>query len=123
MFANTEIQKAYTLCAMAAIAYTFQRIHDAKTLLLQCIQIQPPIVIGLLAAAALGILHGDINLTTLVLNELESYRNHSEYGHHVVNLCAYFYIIGKDIEKAVIVLSKAIFMHPGKKQIFEFYIS
>ncbi|XP_076761595.1 superkiller complex protein 3 isoform X2 [Xylocopa sonorina] len=112
-FASTEIEKACTLCAMAAIVYTFQRVDDAKTLLFQCMQIQPPVIIGHLAAASLGILHGDVNLTTLVLNELKMYKNHPEYGHHVVNLSAYFYLIQNNIKGAIIVLSKAIFMHPG----------
>lgn len=114
LYANTDTQKAYTLCAMAAIAYTFQRVQDAKILLFQCIQIQPPIIMGLLAAAALGILHGDVNLTTLVLNELKIYRNHSVHGRHVTNLLAYFYIIGNNIKSAIATLSKAIFTYPGK---------
>ncbi|XP_034193237.1 superkiller complex protein 3 [Osmia lignaria lignaria] len=113
LYANTDTQKAYTLCAMAAIAYTFQRVQDAKILLFQCIQIQPPIIMGLLAAAALGILHGDVNLTTLVLNELKIYKNHSVHGHHVTNLLAYFYIIGNNIKSAIATLSKAIFTYPG----------
>lgn len=99
---------------MGAIAYTFQKVNDAKTLLFQCIQIQPPVITGLLAAASLGILHGDINLTTLVLNELQLYENHLEYGYHVVNLSAYFYLIGNDVKKAITILSKAIFTHPSK---------
>ncbi|CAL7935447.1 unnamed protein product [Xylocopa violacea] len=112
-FASTEMEKACTLCAMAAIAYTFQRVDDAKTLLFQCMQIQPPVIVGHLAAASLGILHVDVNLTTLVLNELKLYKDHPEYGHHVVNLSAYFYLIQNNIKGAIIVLSKAIFMHPG----------
>ncbi|XP_003703191.3 superkiller complex protein 3 [Megachile rotundata] len=113
LYAKTDAQKAYTLCAMAAIAYTFQRVQDARILLFQCIQIQPPIVIGLLAAASLGILHGDENLTTLVLNELKIYKNHSVYGHHVINLLTYFYIIKNNIKSAIATLSKAIFTYPG----------
>ncbi|XP_076648879.1 superkiller complex protein 3 [Halictus rubicundus] len=111
-FANTETEKAYTLCAMAAIAYTFQGVHDAKTLLFQCIQIQPQVVTSFLAAAALGILHGDLNLTTLILNELKSYENHRDYGHHVANLTAYFHLIKNDVKSAVSTLSKAILNYP-----------
>ncbi|XP_033324509.2 superkiller complex protein 3 [Megalopta genalis] len=111
-FANTETEKAYTLCAMAAIAYTFQGVHDAKTLLFQCIQIQPPVVTSFLAAAALGILHGDLNLTTLILNELKSYENDRDYGHHVANLTAYFYLIKGDVKSAVAKLSKAVINYP-----------
>lgn len=117
-FADTEIEKSYTLCAMAAIAYTFQRVDDAKTLLFQCMQLQRPVITSLLAAASLGILHGDINLTTLVLNELKLYETHPEYGHQVLNLFAYFYLIGNDIKKAITILSKAIFKYPGKYYAF-----
>ncbi|CAL7935169.1 unnamed protein product [Xylocopa violacea] len=107
------MKKACTLCAMAAIAYTFQRVDDAKTSLFQCMQIQPPVIVGHLAAASLGILHVDVNLITLVLNELKLYKDHPEYGHHVVNLSAYFYLVQNDIKGTIIVLSKGIFMHPG----------
>lgn len=114
LFANTEKEKAYTLCAMAAIAYTFQGVNDAKTLLFQCIQVQPPIIAAFLAAASLGILHGDLNLTTLVLNELKPYENNPEYDLHVANLSAYFHLIGNNTKSAVATLSKATFRHPGK---------
>ncbi|XP_076163728.1 superkiller complex protein 3 isoform X2 [Ptiloglossa arizonensis] len=110
---NTDIEKAYILCAMAAIAYTFQGVDDAKTLLFQCIQIQPPAITGFLAAASLGILHGDLNLAMLVLNELNPYKNDLRYGPHVVNLLSYFDLIENDIKKATATLSKAIFRHPG----------
>ncbi|CAK9797777.1 Tetratricopeptide repeat protein 37 [Anthophora plagiata] len=112
LYANTDEEKSYTLCAMAAIAYTFRKVHDAKILLFQCIQIQPPVITGLLAAASLGILHRDVNLTTLVLNELKSYENDPEYGHHVVNLSAYFHLLGNDVKSATVTLSKAIFVYP-----------
>nr|XP_031849957.1 tetratricopeptide repeat protein 37 [Nomia melanderi] len=111
-FANSETEKAYTLCAMAAIAYTFQGVHDAKTLLFQCIQIQPPVVSSYLAAASLGILHGDLNLTTLILNELKSYENDRDYGPHVANLTAYFHLMTNNVKGAVTTLSKAIFKYP-----------
>ena len=112
-FANTEAQKSYTLCAMAAIAYSFHRVNDAKTLLFQCIQIQPPDIMGLLAAASLGILHGDINLAVLVLKELEFYVPHPEYGHHVLRLFAYYHLIGDNVQNAITILSKEIFRCPG----------
>ncbi|KAG7189428.1 hypothetical protein KM043_017131 [Ampulex compressa] len=110
--ANTEAEKANTLCAMAAMAYMFQEIHDVKTLLFQCIQIKPPTIVGFLAVASLGILHGDLNLTKLVLNELKSFEDHPEYGHHVVSLSAYSHLIQNNITNAVRILSKGIYKHP-----------
>ncbi|XP_076474936.1 tetratricopeptide repeat protein 37 isoform X2 [Bombus vancouverensis nearcticus] len=112
-FANTEAQKSFTLCAMAAIAYSFHRVNDAKTLLFQCIQIHPPVIIGLLAAASLGILHGDINLVSLVLKELEFSVPNPEYGHHILSLYAYYYVMGNDVQRAITILSKEIFRYPG----------
>lgn len=99
---------------MAAIAYSFHRVNDAKTLLFQCIQIQPPVIIALLAATSLGILHGDINLAGLVLKELELCVPNSEYGHHVLSLFAYYYLVANNARKAIIILSKEIFRYPGK---------
>lgn len=112
--ADTSMDKANILCAMAAIAYMFQGADAVKTLLFQCIQIEPPTVIGFLATAALGILHDDVNLTSLVLNELRSYENHHEYGYHVVTLSAYHQVIQGNLTQAIRILAKAIFKHPSK---------
>ncbi|XP_043250095.1 tetratricopeptide repeat protein 37 [Colletes gigas] len=109
---NTDIEKAYTLCAMAAITYIFQGVHDTKTLLFQCIQIQPPVITGFLAAASLGILHVDVNLAVLVMNELKPYADHPTHGPHVANLSAYSHLISNNIKSAIATLSKAIFKHP-----------
>jgi len=99
---------------MAAIAYMFQGTDAVKTLLFQCIQIKPPIVAGFLATAALGILHDDVNLTSLVLNELKSYENHHEYGYHIVTLSTYHQVIQGDLTQAIRTLVKAIFKYPSK---------
>ncbi|XP_011689404.1 PREDICTED: tetratricopeptide repeat protein 37 [Wasmannia auropunctata] len=111
--ADTGADKANILCAMAAIAYMFQGADAVKTLLFQCVQIEPPIVTGLLATASLGILHDDVNLTSLVLNELKSYENHHEYGYHVVTLSAYYQVIQGNLAQAIRILTKAIFRHPN----------
>lgn len=107
--------KAHILCAMAAMAYMFQGVDDAKTLLFQCIQIQPPIVPGLLAAASLGLLHDDFNLASLVLRELKPYQDHPEHRSHVTMLTAYSYIVQNDNKRAIRVLSKAAHRHPGTR--------
>ena len=99
---------------MAAMAYMFQESNDAKTLLYQAIGIKPPIISGLLALAALGMLDGDQNLTQLVLKELKSYDNNSEYRNHIAKLMAYSYLIHNDMEGASRVLCKYIYRYPGK---------
>ncbi|XP_029662452.1 tetratricopeptide repeat protein 37 [Formica exsecta] len=111
--ADTETHKANVLCAMAAIAYIFQGADAVKTLLFQCIQIKPPTIAGFLATAALGILHNDFNLTSLVLKELEPYTDHHEYGHHIVTLSAYYHVIQGNLTEAIRIFSKAIFRHPN----------
>ncbi|XP_012537096.1 tetratricopeptide repeat protein 37 [Monomorium pharaonis] len=111
--ADTGADKANILCAMGAIAYMFQGVDAVKTLLFQCIQIEPPTITGFLATAALGILHNDVNLTSLVLNELKSYENHHEYGYHIVMLSVYHQIIQGDFTQAIRTLVKAIFRHPN----------
>ena len=114
-------EKAHVLCAMAAMAYMFQDVDDVKTLLFQCIQIQPSTVAGLLAAAALGLLHDDKNLTNLVLCELEPYKDNPEYRHHVATLQAYSYFLDEDVDRAIRVLCKAVHRHPGMILIFYSY--
>ncbi|XP_046833328.1 tetratricopeptide repeat protein 37 [Vespa crabro] len=112
-FAKEESDKANTLCAMAAMAHIFQGVDDVKTLLFQCILIKPPMIAGFLAAASLGILHGDLNLTALVLNELESYKNDVEYRHHITALSAYSSLVQNNVANAINVLSKITFRYPN----------
>ncbi|GAB1861709.1 Tetratricopeptide repeat protein 37 [Camponotus japonicus] len=111
--ADTETHKANILCAMAAIAYIFQGADAVKTLLFQCIDIKPPTIAGFLAIVALGILHDDSNMTSLVLEELKPYTDDHEYGHHVVTLFAYYQIIQGNLTEAIRIFSKAIFRHPN----------
>lgn len=99
---------------MAAMAYMFQESNDAKTLLYQAIGIKPPIISGLLALAALGMLDGDKNLTHLVLKELKSYDNHPEYRNHIAKLIAYSHLIQKDKESACRVICKYVHRYPGE---------
>ncbi|KAK2577968.1 hypothetical protein KPH14_011630 [Odynerus spinipes] len=108
-----DSDKANTLCAMAAMAHIFQKVDDVKTLLFQCIQIQPPMIAGFLAAASLGILHGDLNLTALVLKELKLYRDHSEYRCHIAALSAYSCLVQDNVKDAISILSKTIHRHPN----------
>ncbi|XP_057320439.1 SKI3 subunit of superkiller complex protein [Microplitis mediator] len=110
--ADDGSDKAHVLCAMASMAYMFQEVDDAKTLLFQCIEIQPPTVSGLLAAAALGLLHDDLNLTSLVLKELEIYKDDPKYRHHVARLSAYSCLMHEDITGAIRIISKSIHRRP-----------
>jgi len=114
--ADTGAHKGNVLCAMAAIAYIFQGADAVKTLLFQCIQIEPPTVVGYLATAALGILHNDFNLTSLVLKELKPYGNHHEYGHSAITLSAYYHVTQGDLTEAMRSFIKAIIRRPGKYQ-------
>ncbi|XP_058800397.1 tetratricopeptide repeat protein 37 [Phymastichus coffea] len=116
--ADAPSDKAHVLCAMAAMAYMFQESNDAKTLLYQSIDIKPPIVSGLLALAALGMLDGDKNLTHLVLKELKLYDNLSEYRYHIAKLTAYSYLIQNDMEGASRVLCKNIHRYPDSSELW-----
>lgn len=114
--ADEETDKAHVLCAMAAMAYLFQESNDAKTLLFQSIGIKPPIISGLLALAALGMLDGDENLTDLVLKELKTHNDNPEYKNHIAKLIAYSYLMQNDMESAGRVLCKYIHRYPGNKK-------
>lgn len=113
--ADTDTAKAYVLCAMSAIAYIFKKIDVVKTLLFQCLQIPQPVMTAYLALAALGILHNDFDLTALVLKELKMYEHHSEYGHHVITLTAYYHVSQQNITEAIRVLAKSIYKYPSKR--------
>lgn len=110
--AEDASEKGHVLCAMAAMAYMFQGLEEVKTLLFQCIRIQPPTIAGFLSTAALGLLHNEANLTRLVLKELVQFREHIEYRNDITFiqacLCAQ-----TDNNNAVRTLSKSAHIHPG----------
>ncbi|EFN89108.1 Tetratricopeptide repeat protein 37 [Harpegnathos saltator] len=113
--ADNDTDKAYVLCAMGAIAHTFNKIDAVKTLLFQCMHMSEPVITAYLALAALGILHNDLDLTALVLEELQSYKNHPEYGHHTVTMNVYYHISKCDITEAIRMLAKGIYKYPSKQ--------
>ncbi|XP_014485629.1 PREDICTED: tetratricopeptide repeat protein 37 [Dinoponera quadriceps] len=111
--ADTDMDTAYVLCAMGAIAYICNKPDAVKTLLFQCLQTSQPVMTAYLALAALGILHDDFDLTSLVLKELKLYEDHSEYGHHAVTLAAYYHVSQRNITEAIRVLAKGIHKYPN----------
>lgn len=116
--ADTDRDKAYVLCAMGAIAYTFNKTDAVKTLLFQCLQMPQPVMTAYLALAAFGILHNDHDLTALVLKELKLYQDHPEYGHQAVTLAAYYHVSQHNITEAIRVLAKGIYKYPSKHNLF-----
>lgn len=50
-----------------------------------------PPVAGLFSGCAVGIIHHDLQLSKLVLNELERYKHDPRYVHHVAFLTAQFH--------------------------------
>ncbi|XP_011495670.1 PREDICTED: tetratricopeptide repeat protein 37 [Ceratosolen solmsi marchali] len=115
---DSESNKAYVLCAMAAMAYMFQESNDAKTLLYQSVGIEPPIVSGLLALAALGMLDGDKMLTHLTLKDLKAHDNNPEYRNHIAKVMAYSYLIHNDMEGASRVFCKYIHRYPDSSELW-----
>ncbi|XP_043502031.1 tetratricopeptide repeat protein 37 [Polistes fuscatus] len=109
----TENQKANVLCAMAAMTHIFQRVDDVKTLLFQCVMMKPPLAHGFLAAAALGILHGDLNLTKAALKELKSCENNVETEYHITTLTAYSSLVQNKVHDAIKILSKITYKFPN----------
>ena len=107
---DTDLQKGHILCAMA---YMFESIDAVEILLFQCIDFKPHIISGLLAAAALGILHDDHNLTCLILKELEKCKDDEEYRHHIALLFACSSLKVNGQEAAMRSLAKFIHRNPG----------
>ncbi|KAL7288696.1 hypothetical protein TKK_0017421 [Trichogramma kaykai] len=116
--ADTETDKAHVLCAMAAMAFMFQESNDAKTLLYQSISIKPPIISGLLALAALGMLDHDKNLTELVLKELKVFDNDPKYRYDIAKITAYSYLIEQDMEGACRILCKYAHRYPDSPELW-----
>ncbi|NP_001153421.1 tetratricopeptide repeat domain 37 isoform X1 [Nasonia vitripennis] len=116
--ADSDSDKAHVLCAMASMAYMTQESTAAKTLLFQAVEIKPPIISGYLALAALGMLDGDKHLTDLVLKDLKTHDNNSEYRNHIVKLMAYSCLIQNDREGASKVFRQYIHCYPDSSELW-----
>ncbi|XP_063225938.1 superkiller complex protein 3 [Bacillus rossius redtenbacheri] len=107
--------KSHVLVAMAAMTYLFQGVEDCKILLFQCIQLKPPSVQGLFASCALGMLHGDLNLSELTLKELLQYKDNPEFVAHIAVFKAYIYFLQDQSRKVESIRSfnNTVHRHPG----------
>ncbi|XP_067002861.1 tetratricopeptide repeat protein 37 [Anabrus simplex] len=106
--------KSHVLVAMAAMAYIFQGVEDSKTLLFQCVQLKPPSVPGLFASCALGMLHGDLNLSEMVLKELVPHKDNPQYITHIAVFKAYAHTLQNRSIEAIRSLCSTVHRHPGE---------
>uniref|UniRef100_A0A6P7G2Q1 Tetratricopeptide repeat protein 37 n=1 Tax=Diabrotica virgifera virgifera TaxID=50390 RepID=A0A6P7G2Q1_DIAVI len=106
------------LVALASMAYMFQGLEGAKTLLFQSIQLKPPSPWGLYATLALGLVHRDFELAELVLKELEQLKDNKDcLPHYGVLLCLKLLRKEKP-DRAVKELSKLVHRHPDNANIW-----
>merc|ERR1719369_863661 len=66
--AQNDAEKSHIMVAMATMTYKFQGVDSAKTLLFQSSQLSPPSLHGLYCLCVLGLLTGDVNLTSAALD-------------------------------------------------------
>lgn len=64
---------------------------------------ESPSIEALLSACALGILHDDLQLSELVLKELEKFERDSKWCHHIAFLASEFYLKKVFISLTVII--------------------
>lgn len=97
------------LVALASMAYLFQGAEEAKTLLFQrytsskcndnylaflySFQLENPSPWGLYATLALGLLHQDLELASLVLKELDKIKDDVRCLPHYSVLLSYLYLL------------------------------
>ncbi|KAJ6641678.1 Tetratricopeptide repeat protein 37 [Pseudolycoriella hygida] len=114
--AANDQDKAFILIAMAAMVYKFQGEADAKTLLFQCIGLDPPIE-GLYSGCALAILHGDRQMTELILQEFKQYESNSSNVHHIALLTSQYYLKMGQTKKALVYLLSRVHIHPDNMKL------
>jgi superkiller protein 3 len=102
---------------MSAMVYAFQGETDAKTVLFQCMQQEAPPVAALFAACSLGILHKDVQLAELVIQELKKYEYDAEHGHHVAFLISQFYLLQNETKLGLNFLIGKVHAHPHRAQL------
>ncbi|XP_056637029.1 tetratricopeptide repeat protein 37 [Diorhabda sublineata] len=106
------------LVALASMAYMFQGLEGAKTLLFQSIQLKPPSPWGLYATFSLGLLHKDFELAELVLKELETLKDDEKsLPHYALLLCSKL-IRQEQPDRAVKELSKLVHRHPDDASVW-----
>ncbi|XP_060530734.1 tetratricopeptide repeat protein 37 [Cylas formicarius] len=110
------------LVALGSIAYKFQGPEAAKTLLFQSIQLKPPSMWSLYSTFSVGLLHNDLKLAELVMNEFKrleffwtnSQKEYSDFIKHYSFLITQFYVIKKMQKVAIVELSKLVHRHPNE---------
>lgn len=77
--------------AMATFRRDFPDAEEAKSLLFQSCQLQPPSVYGLLALAGLGLLTEDETLTDAAFQEMLPYQTETCYVSDITFLTAFYH--------------------------------
>jgi superkiller protein 3 len=77
------------------------------------LQANPPVE-ALFSACSLGILHKDMQLSELVIKELQKYEYDAEHGHHVAFLISQFYLLQNKRHLALHYLLAKVHAHPHR---------
>ncbi|KAF4526622.1 hypothetical protein B566_EDAN015391 [Ephemera danica] len=112
--AEDDAQKSHILVAKAAMAYMFQGSEGAKSLLFQCASLKPVSVQGLFSTCAIGMLHKDLQLSKLVLKELQPYVDDTRYMADIALFQAYTHFLQRQWPESIRGLSKVVHRHPDQ---------
>ncbi|XP_014670150.1 PREDICTED: tetratricopeptide repeat protein 37-like isoform X2 [Priapulus caudatus] len=107
-----EDDKSHVLVAMALVAYKFNDIAGAKSVLFKSSLCQPVSTMGLLALCALGCLQRDDTLAQAALHELHKHRQDVSHVADITTLLASLGTLLGRPEMAVREASKHVHAHP-----------
>ncbi|CAH1115105.1 unnamed protein product [Psylliodes chrysocephalus] len=115
---DEQTHQSELLVALASMAYMFQGVDGAKTLLFQSIQLKPPSPWGLYATLALALIHKDLELGELVLKELEPLKDNQDCLPHYATLLCTKLLRQENPALAVKELSKLVHRHPDNASVW-----
>ncbi|XP_055387036.1 tetratricopeptide repeat protein 37 [Condylostylus longicornis] len=112
--ASKDEEKAQILISMSAIVYSLQGEKDAKSILYQCLDLEPRPIKAMFSACALGIIHGDLQFAESIINELKKFENDMEYCHHIAFLTSQYYYAKRQSKQAYYYLISKVHTYPDR---------
>nr|XP_022913012.1 tetratricopeptide repeat protein 37 [Onthophagus taurus] len=114
---NNKLQSDL-LVALASMAYLFEGHEAAKTLLFQSVKLKPPSPWGFYSMLSIGLLHQDLHLSQLVLNEMSIIKDQKESLNHYSTLISYFYLLKGESKQAIREVSKLLHRYPNEASLW-----
>ncbi|XP_070543416.1 tetratricopeptide repeat protein 37-like [Ptychodera flava] len=117
--ASSNEEKSRVLASMGVIAYHFQDMERAKTLLFKCSQVSPPCTEGILALCSLAFLQSDFKLASAALGELLKLGDSEKYAEDICFLTSCLYALQGSYNMAKNQILKAIRKCPWRAKLWQ----